>query len=213
MNEMSRTNEIETLVVSCSWCDTRYTTFKSNCSNCGGPISAPPGQDAGMLPPASPRELPAGYMRRQAFRNPLFLVGLIFSCIGIPFLFIFPIIGIFSGLWLFLLIGGSLGGIFTVLGLTMARFGWKGMQEKWQAYQFGEAVIGKVVEVYRDTSVKVNGRSPWAIVYEFTVNDRIYEGSEQSFQYSARQRKPGQPLHILYMRDNTEHNTVYPPVK
>lgn len=55
-------NQIETPVVSCSWCGTRYTTLKSNCSNCGGPISAPPSEGAGSLPPAAPRELPAGYM-------------------------------------------------------------------------------------------------------------------------------------------------------
>lgn len=206
-------NEMETPVVSCSWCGTRYTAFQSNCSNCGGPITAPPGENAGTPPPSAPRELPAGYMRRQAFKNPLLLVGVIFAGVGLPFFFIFPTIGIVSGELLFLLIGGLLGAIFSVLGLGMARFGWKGMQEKWQAYQFGDATTGKVVEVYRDTSVRVNGRSPWAIVYEFVVNGRIYEGTEQSWQYSARQRKPGQPLHVLYMSNDPEQNTIYPPVK
>ena len=202
-------SEIETPVVACSWCGTNYTSFQPNCRNCGGPIAPPPGEHAGSLPPPAPRELPSGYMRRQLLKSPLLIMGAIFSLIGVPFTIIYPIIGISTGELLFLLIGGC----FSITGIIMVVFSMRTLRKKLQAFEFGEAVIGKVVEVYRDTSIKVNGRSPWAIVYEFDVQGRLYEGTVRSWEYSAQKRKPGQPLHVLYMKEEPEHNTIYPPVK
>ena len=39
-------------MITCPWCGTSYTTFRSNCKNCGGPL--PPPAEATATPPPIP---------------------------------------------------------------------------------------------------------------------------------------------------------------
>ena len=201
-------------MIECSWCGTRYTVFQLNCSNCGGPLPSPPGDDPGAPPAPPPRKLPRGYARRVLFSaNALAIVGVVFTLVGLPFVIVFPIIGISTGLILFILIGGLLGGIFSLLGISFLVVSIRNVNRKLQAFRYGEATIGEVAEVYRDTSVSVNGRSPWVIVYWFEVSGEQYEGKATTWNSTAREREAGQPLHVLYLPDAPDHNTIYPPMK
>lgn len=199
--------------LNCPWCDSRNANTARNCVQCGGPLPPPIGSDPGPTPPFPPRELPKGYQTRVMFRNtPVFLVGLIFTLVGAPFAIFFPIIGISTGLWLFVLIGGLLGGIFVILGVTMAYFGYRSVGGKVRPFQYGVATKGTVVDVHPDYSIQVNGRSPQAVVYQFEVMGQPYEGKVLSWKYASQQQAPGNVVWVLYMPDNPKESAIYPPV-
>jgi hypothetical protein len=161
----------------------------------------------------APRALPAGYKRRMLIANSVLnLVGGIFLLVGLPFAVTFPIIGISTGDWLFLLIGGGLGGVFALLGGGMLYYGVQQALGKIRPLEHGKATIGEVVDMYRDTSVSVNGRNPMAIVYLFKVHGYEYEGKGQSWKYSQHNLKVGDRVHVLFMPDDPEESVIYPPI-
>ena len=174
----------------------------------------PPGSDAGPAPPPAPRKVPRGFLRRKLFSaNPLGIVGLVFTLVGLPFVIVFPIIGIIEREWLFLIIGGSLGLVFAGLGIFFVIIAIRNAQRKIQAHRLGDATTGVLVDVYRDQSVTVNSRNPWTLEYEFNVVGAVYSGKATSWSRAAREREPGQPLHVLYLRDKPDDNTIYPAVQ
>ncbi|MGH2581874.1 MAG: hypothetical protein ACRDFQ_03135 [Anaerolineales bacterium] len=62
------------MTITCPWCGTNYTSFQTNCSNCGGTLPAPTevhppaevkrGKIELQMPPAPPREISDTYARR-----------------------------------------------------------------------------------------------------------------------------------------------------
>ena len=165
-----------------------------------------PGMTLGEEPPPAPRELPKGFAAKQLWLgNPLCMVGGIFMLVGglqfAVFIFVLPL---FSFIPL----------IFLGLGATLLHFGRKGARRTLNAFQFGRAVKGSITEVHRDTSVQVNGRSPWRIGYSFPAADgTTHENFARTFDESAQDRKRGQPIWVLVVDDQPEQNTVWPPVK
>ncbi|NUM47301.1 MAG: DUF3592 domain-containing protein [Anaerolineales bacterium] len=199
--------------LNCPWCDSRNANGAHNCAQCGGPLPPPVGSDPGEQPPPPPRALPKGYRSRVMFRNtPLLLIGSIFTLIGLPFACIFPIVGVATGLLLFVLIGGLIGGLFVVIGLAMAYSGYRTAEGKIRPFQFGVPAKGTVVDVHQDTSITVNGRSPYAVVYQFEVHGRAMEGTVLSWKYAPQLQAPGNVVWVLYMQDDPTQNVIYPPV-
>jgi hypothetical protein len=191
--------------LTCPWCGTQYLKHQPNCINCGGPLPPPPGADPGPAPPPPPRQLPSKFKKRVFFtRNVLVLIGVIFSPIGL----LFTVIGALALLPMLVL-----GLIFLILGLIMFRVGWKKASAVVNALVNGRAIEGRITDVYYDTSVAINNRSPWAIVYSFEVDGVSYQGKAQTWDPGARERKPGQPIHVLYLPEDPETNTIYPPIK
>jgi hypothetical protein len=150
--------------------------------------------------------LPADFARKQRWTgNPLALVGLIFSLVGwlllLVFIFLLPI---FAFIPL----------IFVVLGWVLLRAGRKQAARVLRAFEFGRAVKGTISEVSLDSSMVVNGRSPWRIGYTFQTSDgTTHEGFASTFDTSASDRQRGQPLWVLVMDDQPDQNTIYPPVR
>jgi hypothetical protein len=165
-----------------------------------------PGMELGEEPSVAPRALPAGFARKQKWTgNPLALVGLIFSLGGwlllLVFIFVLPLFA-FSPL------------IFVVLGWVLLRAGRKQAARVLGAFQFGRAVKGTINEVNVDSSMVVNGRSPWRIGYTFqTADGGTHEGSASTFDTSASDRQRGQPVWVLVVDGDPEQNTIYPPVR
>jgi len=141
------------------------------------------------------------------------LVGLIFLLIGFPLGLIFTILGItLPGMWLFIVIGGGVGGIFTLLGGAMLYFGIREGLGKIRPFEHGQATIGEVIEMYRDPTVSINGRNPWAIIYTFKVHGLTYEGKAISWKYAPQTQAEGNRVHVLYLPDDPDQNAIYPPV-
>lgn len=199
--------------INCPWCSQRVPDTDLDCRQCGGPLPPPIGDDPGPSPPLPPRKLPAGYKRRMLFTNEVFpLVGLIFLLIGFPLGLIFIILGIvLPGMWVFIVGGGSVGGIFTLLGGAMLFAGIQSGLRKIRPFEHGQATVGEVVELFRDRSIQVNGRNPWRIIYTFKVHGAPYEGKVLSWQHAPQSQAVGNKIFVLYMPDDPDQNVVYPP--
>ena len=165
-----------------------------------------PGEGLGEPPPPVPRPLPKGFAFRQKWSsNVLALVGLIFFLVGSLLTVAFLIIGLLVGILLPLL--------FVIGGLVMLRIGRRAAARTLTAFVRGTAVEGKVFSVLQDHSQTVNGQHPWKLTYHFPVNGQVHEGSLVSFDSTVTLRAPGQPLWILYLPNDPEQNTAYPPLK
>ena len=178
----------------CGWCGTaNRDATRTNCVNCGGPLPALPslpGEDPGEPPPPVPRVIPSAYQWRVLlWKNVLVSIGIIFT---VPFFWtiIFPLIGI--PLW--------------VVGYRKAR-------SQLDALERGLPVRAELVDVERDTSIKMNGRSPWRLTYTFETPQGVQEGWVHAWEAAHGRRRPGEALWVVYMPDDPTHNTPWPPIR
>jgi uncharacterized protein DUF3592 len=177
-------------------------------------LPAPPGADPGPAPPDPPRSLPPQFVRRIRFtRNVFFIVGAAFLAAGLLFGPTFLAVGLSGAKGPFAILGVVFTLVFGGLGLVLALKGHRDAMATLRALQFGRAVVGAIRSVYYDTSVQINNRSPWAIEYSFVAGSRTLEGKARTWDDSARERQPGQPLHVLYLEEDPGQNTIYPPVQ
>jgi hypothetical protein len=165
-----------------------------------------PGTELGPEPPPAPRDLPRGFEARQMwFGNPLALVGAIFLFVGLILFVVFVLVLTVAALFPLL---------FVILGWVLLRAGRKQSQRVLNAFRMGRAVKGSISEVHIDSTMQVNGRHPWRIHYTFpTVDGQRYEGHAVTFDSTAPNRQPGQPVWVLVVDDQPDQNTIYPPVK
>lgn len=166
----------------------------------------PPGQGLGEPPPPVPRALPNRFAFRSKWsRNILALVGAIFFLVGTVIFIAFLLVG--------LLVGTPLPLLFMIGGFAMLRIGRRHAAATLNAFVRGTAVEGKVVSVARDQSQTMNGEHPWKLTYHFPVGNQLHEGTLISWDSTAGARAPGQPLWVLYLPEDPEQNTTYPPLK
>lgn len=78
------------------------------------------------------------------------------------------IIDSFVDRYLMPLIFGGLGTLFTIIGFGILFARVRGRQIAAQLRASGLPIQAKVTECYRDTSVQVNGRSPWRVLCQAT---------------------------------------------
>ena len=165
-----------------------------------------PGEGLGPPPPPVPRPLPKGFEFRQKWSgNLLALIGGLFFLIG-SFIFLsFLLIG--------LLIGTPLPLLFMIIGFVMLRIGRRQAARTVNAFTRGTVVEGKVVSVAQDQSQTMNGQHPWKLTYHFPVGAQLHAGEIVSWDSTITARAAGQPLWILYLPEDPEQNTAYPPFK
>jgi serine/threonine protein kinase len=167
----------------------------------------------GPPPPPAPRRIPWGFASRvvPGF-SVMVLVGLLFGGIGLGI----SIAGIAGVEFTDANSGKPVGATFPVLfGLVFFAVGaGVGLSSvvKWRrrarAYRDGLATVGRVVDITRDISTKVNGRSPWLIEVEFEANGVITRASKSimgRLDYGV-----GQEVHVLYATEKPEAFIVYP---
>lgn len=109
------------MTTTCPWCGTSYTTFRSNCRNCGGPLP-PPRQETAAPPPIpdipEPPPAPRDFKNSFVWRNLLSdgwaiaagvftLLGVIFTLIGIPLILVVVGLAFVPLGLLFLAVGGA----------------------------------------------------------------------------------------------------------
>jgi hypothetical protein len=153
-------------------------------------------------------------VRRIRFtRNVFLLVGVVFLGVGGLMGPIFLIVGLAGGKGLFAVLGLVFTAVFGGLGLVLALKGHRDAMSVLRSFQFGRAAQGTIRSVYYDTSVRINQRSPWALEYSFEAGGRSVSGKARSWDDSVQGRQPGQPVHVLYLEEDPEQNTIYPPVE
>lgn len=168
-------------------------------------MPAPPGMDPGEAPPAAPRSLPKGFEFRQLWsQNVWALVGGIFFLIG---MFIFLVFIFVLPMWALIPL------LFIVGGAIMMHMGRKKAHGVLNAFRHGVTVQGSVSSVNLNTSQSINGRHPWVMTYLFPVGNEMLEGTLSSFSSALEDRARGQPLWVLYVENDPDQNTVYPPIR
>ena len=176
-------------MVTCPWCGTNYTSFQPNCDNCGGSLPLPPemGPSASSAtlatPPPPPRDVPRQAVWHILSSDGWAISGLVFALLGLVFL---------------------CGGIaILVWRYQMAHRTVELLRE-------GEATLGEIVSVTQNYHVRVNGRYPWTVEYDYEVDGRLYNGKVTTLSMPDLSQQPGSPVYVLYGPDDPDQSTPYP---
>jgi len=219
-------------MITCPWCGTSYTTFRSSCSRCGGllpapgPAPVPAGADEVEMPPPPPREISDKYRRKLLLgpaigRCVLALIGgIIAAClcsvtifVGIPAqlgreiansrgTLLLPISGV-----IFLL---GWGLIFLVRKIRAAYSGYRKAEKLVDVLRHGEAVVGQIVGMQPDYTSLSNGLPRLTISYQFRWNGRDYQNKIAAHAPPGPSFEPGRRVCVLCLPDAPEYNTLYP---
>lgn len=180
-------------LIKCPWCKTTYTNSNiANCNNCGGTLeySKNP-SDAGVKPEGAPRILPKKFIRKIKYTgNVMTIIGIAFT---IPFFWtvIFPIIGIF--LW---------------------KRGIKEANDELIPLQFGTPVLGKIESIKKDYTKHINGVSPFIVEFLFEANGNKQLGTVGNiFDNIDLIKKPGDLIWVVYMPEDPNLSSIWPPLK
>jgi membrane protein implicated in regulation of membrane protease activity len=203
-------------MITCPWCGTNYTSFQRNCDNCGGSLPLPP--EMAPKPPAerlvAPTPAPRDVPRRAlwhivssdgwAVSASIFaLLGLMFAVVGVPLTV--SLVAAFVGLPFL-----GLGLLFLGGGIAVLVWRYRMAQETVEVLREGEAVLGEILSVVQHYNVRVNGRYPWTLKYDYEVDGRLYGGKVTTLSRPDLSQQPGSPVYVLFMRENPEQSTIYP---
>jgi hypothetical protein len=204
-------------MIICPWCGTNYLAFQTNCTNCGGPLqaaaqenrSSAPGEDV-VTPPLAPRPISPRYVWRLlssdgwAIASGVFvLLGIIFGLVGaaLTVAIVTAIVGI-----PFLL----LGILFLGAGVSLLIWRYQTAQKIVGVLRDGAVARGQIVDVQQNYSVRINGRNPWVIRYQFQADGAAQEGKVTTLNSPGQQFQSGKPVSILYLPGAPKWNSIYP---
>ena len=108
----------------------------------------------------------------------------------------------------------GLFGLFMLLnpavGAILIFFAVRSKRREIRAFINGQPITARVVFAGTETRVKMNGRNPFVVRWEFSVEGRAFKGSLSSMERALieplMRRKE---LKVLYVPDNPRVNTVY----
>jgi len=184
----------------CGWCGTVVAGERTNCSNCGGPLPAPPGSDPGPAPGAAPRALPSAYTRG-LFANFGVLFGSIFS--GVGCLVITLMCG-FAILLPPLALGSLLGLLFAFIGSVFLFEGVRSAFRERRVLMWGEPVVGTVLSVAGEGSFS-------RITWSFEVDGATHAGTCQCSDPYVLTYGEGDTLHVVWL-PKEGRSAVWPPL-
>jgi hypothetical protein len=203
-------------MVTCPWCGTSYAVFRSNCANCGGPLIAPPAvaekgeEELLPAPPLPPRAIADRFLWRLLIVDGWVIASFVFFLLGVTFV---P-----TGFSMVVVVVTAFLGIpFLVLGLAFLGLGiglfvrqLRRAQMTLRVLREGDAVKGEIVDVVENYSVRINGRHPWDIEYEFETGGRVHRGRVRTLRPPGRRLMPGSPAFVLVLPGAPEYSALYP---
>lgn len=204
-------------MVTCPWCGTTHLVFQPNCMNCGGPLLSPNEKSAGSAaaeelpaPPQAPRPISGQYAWRLVARDGGAITAFVVGILG----FIFSLVG--AGLTLGI-ITAFLGIPFLMLGILFLCAGvgvflWRYQlaQKVVHVLRVGQARRGQIIAAEQNYHVRINGRYPWMIRYQFQANGQDYEGKVSTMNPPGEQYQAGKAAWILYLPESPKWNSIYP---
>jgi hypothetical protein len=205
-------------MITCPYCGTNYQAFQPNCKNCGAPLPMPAGPNAPMAadvggdnpPPPPPRPVADSYAWRLMLVDGWAVVGLVFLLIGAIFTLVGAALtlGIITALvgLPFLVMGLgflAVGGALASSRLTAARQTVRVLRE-------GQATDGTIASVEQNLNVRVNGRNPWTISYQFRAGGQQQEGRVTTLNVPGANLQPGRAAYVLYLPQSPQYNSLYP---
>jgi hypothetical protein len=76
--------------------------------------------------------------------------------------------------------------------------------------KYGEPALGQVTTVEENLLVRVNGRHPWIIGYQFQAGGQVYHGRASTLKQPAPYFLPGREVYVLFMPGAPGQNALYP---
>ncbi len=203
-------------MIQCPWCGTNYTSFQSNCSNCGGalPLPSETEEDSDQpqitIPPLAPREAPRDYLWRILSADPIALTGAIFLLIGVIFggvgiVLTAAIITIFIGIPF-----AFIGVLMTAIGLVLILGRYQQAKRLETVYRDGQAILGEISAVHPNLNLRVHGRQPWTIEYHFETSGQEFYGKASSLMKPDLAQQPGKPVYVLFAPEDPAMSILYP---
>jgi hypothetical protein len=131
------------------------------------------------------------------------LLGAVFSVVGVALT-----LGIVTA---FLGIPFAAFGLLSLLGgAAVAVWRYQEAQKSVEVLRAGEAVEGQIAQVEQNPHVRINGRNPWMIRYQFRFNGQAYEGQVSTLNTPGAALQPGQRAYVLYLPQTPGRNVLYP---
>jgi hypothetical protein len=131
------------------------------------------------------------------------LLGTIFTLVGVPLTL--AMITAFVGIPF-----AALGLIFLAGATTLGAWRYHEAGQMVEVMRTGEAVEGHIVELTQNLNVRINGRNPWVIRYEFHAAGKHYEGKVSSLKTPGPALLQGQRVCVLYLPQAPARNVIYP---
>ncbi len=209
-------------MVTCPWCSTTYEKFQPNCDNCGGllprpetasaPVSPAAAPALPSSPPLAPRQTPPNYAWRLLQSDGASIVGLVFIILGGVF---FPIGCILTIVTVTAFVGIPfliLGAIFLAVSSVLLARRYQYARQIENVLRNGSAVLGEIVDIQHNYSVRINGRHPWEITYHFRAGGQDHEGKLSILRTPppAWQQIPA-PVYVVYDPETPKISSLYPP--
>lgn len=100
--------------------------------------------------------------------------------------------------------------IFAFVGAPLFISAWRSNAREIRAFTHGASTVGRVVEFGPDYSVRVNGRHPTRLRWEFDVDGKTYNGSLTHMDgHVLRPLVAGTRVPVLYDKNDPRANTLY----
>lgn len=203
-------------MIICPWCGTPYATFQSNCGNCGGPLLAADERSQASssedmpMPPSAPRPISSNYAWKLIFSSGKGIAGTVLGALGV----VFTLVGAALTLGL---VTAFVGIPFLCVGLLLFGGGavlfylqYQQAQNIVGALRNGEATRGRILDVQQNYHVRINGRNPWVIRYEFQAGGQAQESSVSTLNPPGERLQAGKPVYVLYLASAPQWNSIYP---
>jgi len=204
-------------MIICPWCGTNYVVFQSNCKNCGGiieaphdPIAVPDTFDALPVPPPAPRQISDRYIWRLLASDGWAIAAFVFCLLGLIFGFValgllLPVVTALIGV-IFLFIA------LPFLGAGVGVLIWRhqAAQKLVGVLRDGLSAEGRITALEENYSVRINGRHPWVIGYEYGVNGQSHTGRVSTLNLPGDRLQVGKPVRVLYLAGEPTFSSIYP---
>ena len=116
----------------------------------------------------------------------------------------------FTDRYLLPLVFGGMGCVFAAIGAGMLFSVWRRRKIIERLKRSGMAVSGKFLECYRDTSTKVNGRSPYRVVAQAThpATGKLQSFKSDPIWIDLSEQLDGEAVKILLDPANPKHHFI-----
>ncbi len=159
--------------------------------------------------PPAPRELSADIQADSAvFGRFLRLFGGIWASVS-------GVIAVFSILVTLasgapgLALGSTMGGLFTVAGLLVWSIGRIQRTLAERVFRDGVEVSGEVVDVFHDHLVRMNGRSPYRVVYAFMAEGKQRKGTATFWDLEPPRVTMGERVTVLHAPGHPSRSVLW----
>jgi membrane protein implicated in regulation of membrane protease activity len=185
--------------------------------NCGGPLLSTNETSSGSVveeelptPPPAPRPISDQYAWRLVARDGGAIAAFVFAILGIVFSLVgagltLGIITAFLGIP-FLLLGIA----FLIAGVWVFVWRYQNAQKVVHVLRGGQARRGQITATEQNYHIRINGRFPWVIRYQFQVDGQDYEGKVSVLNPPGKKYEAGKAAWILFLPDMPKWNSIYP---